>query len=45
MSRNTELYNRRPTSDCVPQETVIEDVRLAMAYVPFQKNVQSIPSN
>ncbi|NLH01291.1 MAG: spore coat associated protein CotJA [Clostridiales bacterium] len=22
---------------CIPQETVIEDVRLARAYVPFQK--------
>ena len=26
-----------PISGCIPQETVIRDVRLAMAYVPYQK--------
>jgi hypothetical protein len=26
-----------PMSNCIPQETVIKDVRLAQAYVPYQK--------
>ena len=26
-----------PKSVCIPQQTVIEDVQLASAYVPFQK--------
>ena len=26
-----------PKSMCIPQQTVIEDVQLAAAYVPFQK--------
>ena len=25
------------TSDCIPQETEIRDVRLAAAYIPYQK--------
>ncbi len=29
--------NMLGTSSCVPQETVIKDVKLAHAYVPFQK--------
>jgi len=26
-----------PTNSCIPQETVIKNVRLAAAYVPYQK--------
>lgn len=29
--------NFPPMGNCIPQETVIENVRLAAAYVPFQK--------
>jgi hypothetical protein len=29
--------NMPGTGSCVPQETVIKDVKLAHAYVPFQK--------
>lgn len=29
--------NNQMAGGCIPQETVINDVRLAMAYVPFQK--------
>ena len=29
--------NCAPTGICIPQETVIRDVRLAAAYVPYQK--------
>lgn len=33
-----EMYNVRPTPmmDCIPQEMVIENVRLSAAYVPIQ---------
>ncbi len=31
-------FNAQPmTDECVPQQTVIENVMLAQAYVPFQK--------
>jgi hypothetical protein len=29
--------NNMPMANCIPQETIIKDVRLAAAYVPFQK--------
>lgn len=33
-----EMYDQRPmpVMDCIPQEMVIKNVRLAQAYVPFQ---------
>lgn len=31
------MDNNMPMTNCIPQETVIKDVRLAAAYVPFQK--------
>ncbi|MFL0251133.1 spore coat associated protein CotJA [Clostridium neuense] len=34
-------YSRRKT--CIPQETVIANVRLASAYVPFQKMCSTLP--
>lgn len=34
-----EMMNNfyQPMGSCIPQETVIKDVRLARAYVPYQK--------
>lgn len=32
-----------PVCPCVPQETVLRDVRLARAYVPFQKLCTTFP--
>ena len=29
--------NYNPKNNCIPQETVIRNVRLAAAYVPYQK--------
>ena len=26
-----------PTENCIPQETIIKNIRLAAAYVPYQK--------
>lgn len=26
-----------PTKNCIPQETIIKNIRLAAAYVPYQK--------
>ena len=40
MEQNESRKNKKqcpPMSSCIPQETVINDVRLAMAYVPWQK--------
>jgi hypothetical protein len=34
---NMVNINQPPMAQCVPQETVIRDVRLAAAYVPYQK--------
>ncbi len=31
------MDNYPDTAQCVPQETVIKDVQLAQAYVPFEK--------
>jgi hypothetical protein len=31
------MDNNMPMANCIPQETVIKDVRLAAAYVPYQK--------
>lgn len=31
-----ETYAAGMPNECVPQETVLENVRLAQAYVPFQ---------
>lgn len=35
--------NSQMSGTCIPQETVIRDVRLAMAYVPFQKMCMLLP--
>jgi hypothetical protein len=37
MADDMKTMSSHPSSNCIPQETVIKDVRLAMAYVPFQK--------
>lgn len=39
MRAETDMENRKcpVSSSCIPQETVIKNVRLAAAYVPFQK--------
>ncbi len=39
MNLNTSntIGKRQPNCPCIPQETVITDVQLAAAYVPFQK--------
>ena len=37
MADDMKTMNSHHSSNCIPQETVIKDVRLAMAYVPFQK--------
>lgn len=37
MADDMKKMNSHPSGNCIPQETVIRDVRLAMAYVPFQK--------
>lgn len=37
MADDMKKMSSQPSSNCIPQETVIKDVRLAMAYVPFQK--------
>ena len=34
---NMQNISTMPQAACVPQETTIYNVRLAMAYVPFQK--------
>ena len=37
-NENRKKMSQCPTmNNCIPQETVIKDVRLAAAYVPFQK--------
>lgn len=33
----TPSYRCKNTEYCIPQETIIRDVRLAAAYVPFQR--------
>lgn len=39
MRSEADMMNKdcSPMGNCIPQETVIRDVRLAAAYVPFQK--------
>lgn len=38
VSRNkTSETDFKPMEQCIPQETVIKDVKLAAAYVPYQK--------
>lgn len=40
MAKGTKLEHKNtnlPQDKCIPQETVIRNVRLAAAYVPYQK--------
>ncbi|MDP4090665.1 MAG: spore coat associated protein CotJA [Bacillota bacterium] len=39
----TMKMNSQMSGSCIPQETVIKDVRLAMAYVPFHKMCTLLP--
>lgn len=43
MADDTMNTNYKQSGNCIPQETVIRDVRLAMAYVPFQKMCTLFP--
>lgn len=37
MADDMKKLSSQPSGKCIPQETVIKDVLLARAYVPFQK--------
>ncbi|WP_243154671.1 spore coat associated protein CotJA [Clostridium thermarum] len=37
MADDMKKMSSQPSGKCIPQETVIKDVLLARAYVPFQK--------
>jgi hypothetical protein len=37
MADDMKMTSSHPSANCIPQETVIKDVLLARAYVPFQK--------
>ncbi|AAK79304.1 hypothetical protein BJV85_002658 [Clostridium acetobutylicum] len=49
MYEDNDMYDNDPNVDysrgqnCIPQETVIRNVRLAAAYVPFQKMCNILP--